>query len=147
LGPKWPKSARCHFTGPKKLSISRAQPLPTCPSNGCCPHQKHYFKLLGETALVFLFKCLVFLPLFECLSMDGGTFIFGGGEGFLSLLHIDAIERAEEREPGLSCGCKKPASCQYYRTIRRHLEQGGYKKVSTFTPPSLPLPSPCPSPP
>ncbi len=35
-------SARCHFTGPKKLSISRAQPPPTCPSNGCCPHQKHY---------------------------------------------------------------------------------------------------------
>ncbi len=27
---------------PKKLSISRAQPPPTCPSNGCCPHQKHY---------------------------------------------------------------------------------------------------------
>ena len=35
-------SARCHFTGPKKLSISRFQPCPTCPSNGCCPHQKHY---------------------------------------------------------------------------------------------------------
>ncbi len=35
-------SARCHFTGPKKLSISRIQPPPTCPSNGCCPHQKHY---------------------------------------------------------------------------------------------------------
>jgi hypothetical protein len=35
-------SARCYFTGPKKLSISRAQPPPTCPSNGCCPHQKHY---------------------------------------------------------------------------------------------------------
>ncbi len=27
-------SARCHFTGPKKLSNSRAQPPPTCPSNG-----------------------------------------------------------------------------------------------------------------
>jgi hypothetical protein len=26
-------SARCHFTGPKKLSISRAQPPPTCPRN------------------------------------------------------------------------------------------------------------------
>ena len=26
-------SARCHFTGPKKLSISRAQPSPTCPRN------------------------------------------------------------------------------------------------------------------
>jgi hypothetical protein len=24
-------SARCHFRGPKKLSISRAQPPPTCP--------------------------------------------------------------------------------------------------------------------
>ncbi len=35
-------SARCPFTGPKKLSISRAQPPPTCPSNVCCPHQKHY---------------------------------------------------------------------------------------------------------
>ncbi len=27
-------SARCHFTGPKKLSNSRAQPPPTCPCNG-----------------------------------------------------------------------------------------------------------------
>jgi hypothetical protein len=30
-------SARSHFTGPKKLLISRAQPPPTCPPNGCCP--------------------------------------------------------------------------------------------------------------
>jgi hypothetical protein len=27
-------SARCHFTGPKKISDSRAQPPPTSPSNG-----------------------------------------------------------------------------------------------------------------
>jgi hypothetical protein len=27
-------SARCHFTGPKKLSNSRAQPPPTFPRNG-----------------------------------------------------------------------------------------------------------------
>ncbi len=27
--------------GPK-VSISRAQPPPTCPCNGCCPHQKQY---------------------------------------------------------------------------------------------------------
>ncbi len=27
-------SALCHFTGPKKLSISRAHPPPTCPHNG-----------------------------------------------------------------------------------------------------------------
>ncbi len=33
--------ARCHFTGPKKLSISRAQPPPICPRKGCCPHQKY----------------------------------------------------------------------------------------------------------
>jgi hypothetical protein len=26
-------SARCHFTGPEKLSISRAQPYPACPRN------------------------------------------------------------------------------------------------------------------
>ncbi len=26
--------ARCHFTGLKKLSISRAQPPPSCPCNG-----------------------------------------------------------------------------------------------------------------
>jgi hypothetical protein len=26
--------ARCYFTGPKKLSNSRARPSPTCPSNG-----------------------------------------------------------------------------------------------------------------
>ncbi len=31
-----------HFTGPKKVSISRAQPPPTCPRNECYPHQKHY---------------------------------------------------------------------------------------------------------
>jgi hypothetical protein len=35
-------SARWHFTGPKKVSISRDHPPPTCPRNGCCPHQKHY---------------------------------------------------------------------------------------------------------
>ncbi len=35
-------SARCHFTGPKKVSISRAQPPFTCLRNWCCPHQKHY---------------------------------------------------------------------------------------------------------
>ena len=35
-------TARCHFTGLKKVSISRAQSPPTCPRNGCCPHQKHY---------------------------------------------------------------------------------------------------------
>jgi hypothetical protein len=37
-------SARCHFTGPKKLSISRAQPPPTCPSNGYAVMHasKHY---------------------------------------------------------------------------------------------------------
>ncbi len=35
-------SARCHFAGPKKLSISRAQPPSTCPRKGCCLHQKHY---------------------------------------------------------------------------------------------------------
>jgi hypothetical protein len=70
-----------------------------------------------------------------------GTFIFGGGEGFLSILHIDAIERAEEREPGLSSGCKKPASCQYYRTIRRHLEQGLQKGLNLHPSlPSSPLP-------
>ncbi len=27
-------TARCHFTGPKKVSFSRAQAPPTCPSNG-----------------------------------------------------------------------------------------------------------------
>ncbi len=26
--------ARCHFAGPKKVSISRNQPSPTCPRNG-----------------------------------------------------------------------------------------------------------------
>jgi hypothetical protein len=30
------------ITGPKKVSISRARLPPTCPRNGCCPHQKHY---------------------------------------------------------------------------------------------------------
>ncbi len=27
---------------PKKVEISRAQPSPICPRNGCCQHQKHY---------------------------------------------------------------------------------------------------------
>jgi hypothetical protein len=27
-------TARCHFTGPKKVSISRAKPPPACPRNG-----------------------------------------------------------------------------------------------------------------
>jgi hypothetical protein len=27
--------------GLKKFEISRAQPTPTCLSNGCCTHQKH----------------------------------------------------------------------------------------------------------
>jgi hypothetical protein len=35
-------SARCHFTGPKKLSNSRAQPPPTCPYNGYARIQKNY---------------------------------------------------------------------------------------------------------
>ncbi len=35
-------SARCYFTGPKKLSIYRAQPPPTCCCKWCCPHQIHY---------------------------------------------------------------------------------------------------------
>ncbi len=30
----------CHL-GPEKLE-TRARPPPTCPSNGCCPHKKHY---------------------------------------------------------------------------------------------------------
>jgi hypothetical protein len=34
LGPKWSSPIRCHFTGPKQLSNSRAQPPPTCPRNG-----------------------------------------------------------------------------------------------------------------
>ncbi len=36
----WAPNVPFHRT--QKLSISRAQPLPTCPHNGCCPHQKHY---------------------------------------------------------------------------------------------------------
>ncbi len=35
LGPQWHSlSARCRFTGPKKLLNSRAQPPPTFPRNG-----------------------------------------------------------------------------------------------------------------
>jgi hypothetical protein len=33
---------RAAISGPKKVEISRAQPLPTSPRNGCCPHQKQY---------------------------------------------------------------------------------------------------------
>jgi hypothetical protein len=33
FGPKW-LSPIGHFTGPKKLLIFRAQPLPTCPRTG-----------------------------------------------------------------------------------------------------------------
>jgi len=35
-------TARCHFTGPKKFSISTLQPPPTCPRKGIRPHQNHY---------------------------------------------------------------------------------------------------------
>jgi hypothetical protein len=35
-----PKNSQ--FPGPKKLLISRANPPPSCPRYGCCPHQKHY---------------------------------------------------------------------------------------------------------
>ncbi len=38
-GPRWARNgtrltAGCHFTGPQKVSIPRAQPPPTCPRNG-----------------------------------------------------------------------------------------------------------------
>jgi hypothetical protein len=39
LGPKWLDAIS---QGQKKVSISRAQPPPTCPRNSCCPHQKLY---------------------------------------------------------------------------------------------------------
>ncbi len=42
LGPwKWHRADMQVSFGAQKLEISRAQPPPTCPSNGCCPHQ-HY---------------------------------------------------------------------------------------------------------
>jgi hypothetical protein len=37
-------TARCHFTGPKKFSISRLQPPPACPRKVICPHQNHYIR-------------------------------------------------------------------------------------------------------
>jgi hypothetical protein len=36
--------SRCPFTGPKNVSISRAQLTPSCPRNGFAPHQKHYVR-------------------------------------------------------------------------------------------------------
>jgi hypothetical protein len=44
FGPQTPLAYRLDAMsqGPKKLSNSRAQPPPTCPRNGCWPHQKHY---------------------------------------------------------------------------------------------------------
>ncbi len=43
LGPKWHLSiGSMPFHRAQKISISRAHPPPTCPRNGCCPHQKHY---------------------------------------------------------------------------------------------------------
>jgi hypothetical protein len=43
LGPKWHSPiGSIHYTGSKKLLISRAQTPHTCPHNGCWPHQKHY---------------------------------------------------------------------------------------------------------
>ncbi len=42
-GPvKWHRTDWRVPFGAKKVEISRAQPPPTCPSNGCCPHQNHY---------------------------------------------------------------------------------------------------------
>jgi hypothetical protein len=39
-------------------TVSRAQPPPTCPSNGCCPHQKHYARgLINHWCIgIFLHK-------------------------------------------------------------------------------------------
>ncbi len=50
FGPKWYSPIglmpfRMTQKTKKKLSISRAQPPLTCPSNGCCPHQKHYARV------------------------------------------------------------------------------------------------------
>jgi hypothetical protein len=43
LGPKWHSPVgSMPFHRAQKVSISRAQPPPTRPRNGCCPHQKHY---------------------------------------------------------------------------------------------------------
>ncbi len=43
LGLKWHSPlGSMPFHRVQNVSISRAQPLPTCPRNGCCPHQKHY---------------------------------------------------------------------------------------------------------
>jgi hypothetical protein len=53
-------SARCHFTGPKKVSISRPQPPPTCLHNGCCLHQKHYSRgcIIHRCIGGFMYKIL-----------------------------------------------------------------------------------------
>jgi hypothetical protein len=63
--------ATSHFTGSKKVSISRAQPPPICPRNGCCPHQKHYtrgrinlrcinsyYDVFCKCAEIFLTRCI-----------------------------------------------------------------------------------------
>ncbi len=43
FGPKWHSPVgSMPFHRAQKVSISRAQPPPTRPRNGCCPHQKHY---------------------------------------------------------------------------------------------------------
>ncbi len=52
-------TARCHFTGPKKLSISRVQLPPTCPSNECCPHKKHFTRGRINYRCINRFYCCV----------------------------------------------------------------------------------------
>jgi hypothetical protein len=69
-------SARCHFTGLKKLSISRAHPTPSCPSNGCCPHQKHY------AGAVFNHRCIK-LPMYLFLIWRGDLMILIGANSLL----------------------------------------------------------------
>jgi hypothetical protein len=60
LGPvKWHQAdGRVPF-GAQKTRNFRAQPSPTCPSNGCFPHQKHYARGRINHSCIggFMYKC------------------------------------------------------------------------------------------
>jgi hypothetical protein len=73
---------QCHFTGPKKLSIFRAQPPPTCPRTWICAHPKHYAQgCINHRCIVTIYAplsytstCVMFLIREEtlCGQVRGG---------------------------------------------------------------------------
>jgi hypothetical protein len=97
FGPKMALACRLDAIsqGPYKVSISRAQPHPTCQSNWCCPHKKHYALDLKEIYVCgsttdkvsrLLFATIIFVI---SISADGITVsLFKGTVSRDFLIHV-----------------------------------------------------------